>query len=106
MKNETKTPFAFGHVEPIFSAGDSGFFCGWRFTVARCPFCAKRHFHGAGSANEHPPDLVGQRVAHCRTGPGRGREYFLIVSENKTRPATNRRTGKGPRLTKAVPATA
>jgi hypothetical protein len=39
----------------------------WILTVARCPFCSKRHSHGGGS--DDAPDL-GARNSHCITGPG------------------------------------
>src|SRR5829696_8915064 len=39
----------------------------WVVTVARCPFCGKRHSHGGGS--DDTPDL-GYRNSHCITGPG------------------------------------
>jgi hypothetical protein len=37
----------------------------WILTVARCPFCGKRHSHGGGS--DDAPDL-GYRRPHCLTG--------------------------------------
>jgi hypothetical protein len=39
----------------------------WAVTVARCPFCGKRHHHGGGS--DETPGL-GYRNSHCITGPG------------------------------------
>lgn len=39
--------------------------------VIRCPFCHKRHHHGAGTGG---PDAYGHRVAHCGDGPG----YVLV----------------------------
>jgi hypothetical protein len=39
----------------------------WILTVARCPFCGKRHSHGGGS--DETPDF-GYRNSHCITGPG------------------------------------
>jgi len=39
--------------------------------VVLCPWCKKRHFHGALGG-------FGVRAAHCASGPGVGREYVLI----------------------------
>jgi hypothetical protein len=36
----------------------------WAVTVARCPFCGRKHYHGGGAEPE--PDL-GWRLAHCDT---------------------------------------
>jgi hypothetical protein len=47
----------------------------WILTVARCPFCGKRHSHGGGSGDA--PDL-GARNSHCVTGPGGTYELVAV----------------------------
>jgi hypothetical protein len=44
----------------------------WILTVARCPFCGKRHSHGGGDG---PEPALGHRVAHCGDHAG---SYELI----------------------------
>ena len=39
----------------------------WILTVARCPFCGKRHNHAGGDGDV--PDLSARR-SHCLTGDG------------------------------------
>ena len=38
---------------------------GW--VIPHCPFCAKRHIHGAGGADDDPREFLGGRVPHCAT---------------------------------------
>lgn len=33
--------------------------------VMWCPFCSKRHRHGAGELNEDPSEFTGYRGCHC-----------------------------------------
>jgi hypothetical protein len=44
----------------------------WILTVARCPFCSKRHHHGGGDG---PEPALGNRVAHCDEHDG---SYDLV----------------------------
>ncbi len=43
--------------------------------VKGCPFCGKRHIHGAQPDGGDP----GHLVAHCLDGIGTGRGYYLVV---------------------------
>jgi hypothetical protein len=49
----------------------------WILTVARCPFCGKRHSHGGGS--DDMPDL-GARRSHCLTGDGGTSELVVAAA--------------------------
>lgn len=45
---------------------------GRQWVVLRCPYCGRRHYHGAGGG-ANPRDYLGHRVAHCtrpESGPG------------------------------------
>jgi len=48
----------------------------WKF-VDGCPYCGKRHHHGAGPEGTDPGDYLGHRVAHCIT-PGCLAGYILV----------------------------
>ncbi len=45
--------------------------------VPRCPWCGKRHTHGAGCTQDNPLDFLGHREAHCLNGSGR--DYVLVA---------------------------
>jgi hypothetical protein len=47
--------------------------CGCCLIVDVCPFCRKRHVHGAAAQHHH-----GHRIAHCRKPPFHGAGYALI----------------------------
>ena len=38
---------------------------GHQWVVGRCPYCGRKHYHGAGRNGEDPRKLLGHRVAHC-----------------------------------------
>lgn len=45
------------------------------WVVPRCPWCGRRHTHGAGAHGGNPFDRLGERAAHCRGA--RDRAYIL-----------------------------
>ena len=46
--------------------------------VPRCPWCGKRHTHGAGRPQDNPQDFLGHRIAHCSNNIALGRGYDLV----------------------------
>ena len=48
-----------------------------QWVVLCCPYCAKRHAHGAGSITQDPYTFLGHRAAHCVDGDNVG--YVLDV---------------------------
>jgi len=49
----------------------------WSWTVLKCPFCQRRHFHGGGPIDQAPN--AGVRLAHCvDRSPG---QYRLVKKE-------------------------
>jgi hypothetical protein len=36
--------------------------------VKKCPYCGKRHEHGAGRSDQNPGEFLGGRVSHCSPG--------------------------------------
>jgi hypothetical protein len=49
----------------------------YAWVVVRCPFCMKRHNHGAGYHGGDPRRLLGSRLSHCQDEAKRG-EYELV----------------------------
>lgn len=47
----------------------------WQLTVAECPFCKAKHFHGGGGDSE---PSYGLRASHCLEGRG---QYELAPLE-------------------------
>jgi hypothetical protein len=45
------------------------------FRTERCPYCGKRHIHGAGLPGDDPRDYQGPRLAHCWRG-----NYFIRLA--------------------------
>ena len=38
---------------------------GSQWVVQKCPYCKKKHFHGAGGRSDNPHNFLGHRSAHC-----------------------------------------
>jgi len=36
-----------------------------QWVIDHCPFCGKRHVHGAGLPGDDPRRFLGERCAHC-----------------------------------------
>jgi len=36
-----------------------------QWVVQNCPYCGKKHFHGAGGPEDDPTKFLGHRSAHC-----------------------------------------
>lgn len=56
------------------------------WVVVRCPYCGKRHTHGAGRRGvDDPRALLGSRVAHCLAGekPSLLAEYLLVEADDE-----------------------
>lgn len=53
---------------------------GRQWVVARCPFCGKRHWHGAGPPDGDPREFLGSRVSHC-SGDAYGGDIYILVEE-------------------------
>ena len=51
-----------------------------QWVVARCPFCGKRHCHGAGPPDGDPREFLGSRLSHC-VGDARGGDIYVLVEE-------------------------
>jgi hypothetical protein len=51
----------------------------WQWKVQHCPFCGKKHYHGAGDGRT--PALLGHRTAHCLiTSPASRAGYVLTLA--------------------------
>lgn len=48
----------------------------WR---VKCPYCGRKHHHGAGEDPDHVNTYLGHRVEHC-SGDDRGRRGYYLVS--------------------------
>ncbi|BBO76919.1 hypothetical protein DSCW_43360 [Desulfosarcina widdelii] len=48
-----------------------------QWIVPRCPWCGKRHVHGAGRIEDNPLDYLGHRTAHCHDGSFH--DYVLVA---------------------------
>jgi hypothetical protein len=44
----------------------------YAWEVLRCPYCLKRHTHGAGYHGGDPRRLLGSRLSHCQDAAQRG----------------------------------
>ncbi len=53
-----------------------------QFRTEPCPFCSKRHLHGAGSVTEDPRDYVYGRVPHC-LGGAKGHYILQLAPDQK-----------------------
>jgi hypothetical protein len=56
------------------------------FSIA-CPYCGKKHTHGAGTVFEDIPQQAGHRVAHCASEKAQAVNdagYILRVAEPVT----------------------
>jgi len=49
--------------------------------VPCCPFCSKKHIHGAGSYKDDPKKFLSYRNAHCITD--KLRSYLLVEDKRK-----------------------
>jgi hypothetical protein len=49
-----------------------------QWEVTECPLCGKRHWHGAGYADEDASSTLGHRVAHCGDLRVAARGYILV----------------------------
>lgn len=75
-------PIAYVRLTPM--KGRLGILNFW--VVLRCPYCGKRHEHGAGEFGEEPRQYLGGRKAHCHPMEyGRG-EYRLVEWTGEKRP--------------------
>ena len=54
---------------------------GIRLVKINCPYCKKRHSHGAGRVED--PPVLGQRSAHCGNG-----SYILTTVRQKKSPVS------------------
>ena len=57
-----------------------------QWLILECPFCAKRHYHGAGGLSDDPRTLLGDRSAHC-AGFGPSKHYELVELDSDATPA-------------------
>lgn len=51
------------------------------WVVDKCPFCGKRHIHGAGNLDADPDFYLGIQDSHC-CGKFKKQKYNLIKVEN------------------------
>lgn len=52
------------------------------WVIEDCPFCHKKHTHGAGRPGvDDPRSYLGHRVAHCDHCPSR--QYKLVEADNR-----------------------
>lgn len=51
--------------------------------VDKCPYCGKKHTHGAGfsEGNVDPKEYLGHRVAHCISGEHDRDDSYTLVCE-------------------------
>lgn len=54
------------------------------WVVARCPFCGKRHWHGAGPPGVDPREFLGSRVSHC-CGKAHCDDVYVLVEQGAPR---------------------
>ena len=54
---------------------------GRQWVIARCPFCGKRHRHGAGPPDGDPRKFLGSRVPHCCGGDDQCDDVYVLVEE-------------------------
>jgi hypothetical protein len=52
---------------------------GGQWVIRGCPFCFKRHYHGAGGAEDDPRQFLGSRAPHCVDAARRSDEYVLTT---------------------------
>ena len=72
----------------------------WTWKLLRCPFCGKKHTHGAGDKG----DIAGIRTAHCESPGGSYRIREATAAEiaaDRAVPAPERQRAKN---TEAAPA--
>lgn len=52
----------------------------FEWEVICCPYCRRKHHHGAGLDPDRVNDFLGYRVAHCSEADGRS--YKLVLPDN------------------------
>ena len=73
VKPETKTAIA--RLIPPSRPGGS-----YAWEVICCPYCGKKHRHGAGGAPEEVNSYLGHRTEHCvDLPPGQRGGYYLVA---------------------------
>jgi hypothetical protein len=70
----SKSPNSFAISPPAAATAKRGRDGTWGWTVAACPHCGKKHFHGGGDGER--PAFLGHRISHCITGKNVG--YVLV----------------------------
>ena len=53
-----------------------------QWVVQKCPYCGKKHYHGAGGKRDNPLTFLGHRVAHC-FGPNADNRGYILVEHNE-----------------------
>lgn len=48
------------------------------WVIPQCPWCGKRHIHGAGRLQDNPHDFLGHRISHCINRLDVVRSYELV----------------------------
>lgn len=56
----------------------------WYWVVSACPYCGKKHMHGAGRELEKVEDFLSFRVAHCYPNI-EPKDYRLVESAQSKR---------------------
>lgn len=52
---------------------------GRQWVVTRCPYCERKHYHGAGPVETDAREHLGHRLAHCGRG---GTDGYVLVEES------------------------
>lgn len=69
------------------------------FHLTACPYCGRRHVHGAGLPTEDPRDFQGHRVSHCSTKVSGDRGYILRIADEGHHKERDQRGTPAPHLT-------